>query len=713
MRESAAAGPWFHASDFARLKAELIAQCSPGGPAEAAIHAVPPAALYDLAPLLGLSPAQLACRVAQFLWLPYLESLSPGDRAHPSDHADDAPRACLRLSAAFGPRALAVANPFDAEALDPVAAHTDEPAPVYMAAPSVIAAVLAGRPGVSHATASGEPPPVEAEVVVDGWREDVAALALATVIRHPNVVSLVNAILAGAVRQAATDIHLDPRETGLVVRYRIGGVLVDAMHLPNHAKAGVIPRLKALARLDLSERRRVQDGRARMRVSGRRFELQLSTLPTPVGERLAVRVVERARAPLPLGDLGLAVPVLDGFRRAIHGRPGLVIVAGPSGSGKARTIYAALNELRSPSRSLVTLERAVACDLEGVTQIEADPGAGLSAVAGLRSVLAQDPNVVYLDAIADAPTMRVAHEASQSRCVVLTAMDVPDAAAAVTRMRELGLEPYQITGAVGGILVQRRLRRLCGACGVAEAPAPDLVTRLALDAAQAAAGRWMAARGCEACQYTGYVGHLTIGEWVVLTRDVRALITTHASEAHIREAMRREQWVSLFAAGLATAADGVTTIEELLRAVPPIEAGRPVLRPTEPGAGREESVEAPQRATRVLVLEDDADTQAALVLLLEQRGYETATASDGVEALLHLGRQAFDLVLSDVNMPTVDGLTLLSMMRDKGLRVPVVFLTADGSESLEEQCLQRGAADFIRKPIRKDVLLLRVQHALC
>ena len=549
---------------------------------------------------------------------------------------------------------------------------------------------------------------------------------LAESAQHPSVVSHVDKIFTAAVKAGASDVHVESLESELLVRFRVDGTLVDAIRLPQHLKAPVIGRIKLIGRLDIDDRRAPQNGHARVRIEGRGVDLRVATLPTQFGEKVAVRILSSSANLMALDQLSISPWSLEAFQRLLRHPQGLILVTGPTGSGQTTTLYAALNYLKSTAKNIVAVEDPIEFQLPGVAQVQVEPQLGITFAAGLRSVLHQDPNIIMVGDIADAETAQAAVAAAQTGHLVLAGIHTNDAATAITRLLDLHAEPNQLTSLLVGVLAQRLVRRVCQACGTYQEPPPSAVEDLGLDKGMYDGCTWLTGQGCPECRGTGYKGRLAIHELLKVNDEIRNLIIDRAADHVIRDAAIRLGMVTLLDDGVAMAAEGLTTLEEVLRVVPcfhtteiddlialPLTGPRR-LDATGPTAAapllRTAGTAAPGKA--ILVIEDESDTQALLRLILEQDGYTVTTAGDGIDALLALGRNRFDLILSDINMPNMNGIALLEAKVQKGIDTPTIFLSADSRTEREQQCLELGAVDYISKPIKKDILLLRLRRAL-
>ena len=377
------------------------------------------------------------------------------------------------------------------------------------------------------------------------------------------VIRLVNALLFQAVRDDASDIHIEPYERSLAVRFRIDGVLHDVLSPPCRLQPTIAARIKVMAALDIAERRLPQDGRIRVRVAGRDVDVRVSLVPTPFGERIALRLLDRASARLELSALGLASAVAAGFDELLAESHGLVLVTGPTGSGKTTTLYAALRRLASGARNIMTIEDPIEYQLSGIGQMQANGRIGLNFAAGLRAVLRQDPDVILVGEIRDRETVEIAMQAALTGHLVFSTLHTSDAAGALTRLLDMGVEPYLAASSLRGVLAQRLVRRVCAACGVDERATTD--EQRALGAGPPATLR-QAGPGCDACRGSGYRGRTAIHELLIVDDAVRRLVMARAEAAAVRRHAAGAGMATLRDDGFAKVRRGVTTVAEVLRA---------------------------------------------------------------------------------------------------------------------------------------------------
>lgn len=375
------------------------------------------------------------------------------------------------------------------------------------------------------------------------------------------VVRLVNLLLLEALEAGASDVHLEGHEAGLRVRYRIDGVLQDAPSPPAHLAAAVVSRLKIMADLDIAERRIPQDGRIRVRVEDREVDIRVSTMPLLHGESLVLRLLDRQRGRIGLDEIGMADDTLSAFRRVI-GRPnGIVLVTGPTGSGKTTTLYAAVEELRSGAEKIVTVEDPVEYALPGVCQTPVSPKLGFA--SALRALLRQDPDIILVGEVRDPETAEIALQAALTGHLVLSTLHTNDAASAITRLLDLGVADYLVASTVSAILAQRLVRKVCANCAEDIVLEPEMLRGLGASEGQVLRGR--RGRGCEACRGTGFRGRTGIYELLAVSDELRQAIMRHRGAAELGRIGVEGGMRTLRQDGLQKVLAGLTTAEEVLR----------------------------------------------------------------------------------------------------------------------------------------------------
>jgi type IV pilus assembly protein PilB len=410
----------------------------------------------------------------------------------------------------------------------------------------------------------------EEEALAVEAEEDVTDLEAEDGISDVPLVRLVNSVLFQAAEDGASDIHFEPQEDALVVRFRIDGVLQEMQRIPKRLMPGVTTRLKVLAKLDIAERRKPQDGRISLNAAaaGRMLDVRVATLPTVEGESLVMRLLDKSKRPPTLEELGLS-PTMQATLSEIVKRPtGALLVTGPTGSGKSTTLFAALTQISRPEINIITVEDPVEYRLSGINQVQINVRAGLTFAAALRSILRSDPDVVMVGEIRDGETAKISIEAALTGHLVLSTLHTNDAPSALTRLNEMGVEPFLTGAAVTGVLAQRLARKLCSHCCEMYGPSVDemIAARVAPEVAAASDGMaFYRKKGCPRCNQTGYKGRIGIFQLLAMTEDLASLAATKASREDIERAALGTGMKTLWDDGLAKVAAGLTSIEELAR----------------------------------------------------------------------------------------------------------------------------------------------------
>src|SRR5438876_5656429 len=377
------------------------------------------------------------------------------------------------------------------------------------------------------------------------------------------VVRLVSLLIDEAVAAEASDIHVEPYEDRLRIRYRLDGILHDRESPPRRLQAALTSRIKLMAEMNIAERRLPQDGRIRVTAGDRRVDIRVSTVPTVHGESLVMRLLDRSSVFLPFNRLGFSPKVAEIFDGLIRRPHGILLVTGPTGSGKTTTLYAGLDKINSPEKKIITIEDPVEYQLAGVNQIPVRPKIGLSSATGLRHIVRQDPDVIMVGEIRDLETAEIAIQAALTGHLVFSTLHTNDAPSAITRLQDMGVEPYLVASVLEAVLAQRLVRRICGACRV-----PDTVSAADLDALGVVAPdntELLRGKGCEECRGTGYRGRMAIYELFPITEDARSLILKRAPSRDIRRYAIEADMVTLRMDGWLKACESVTTVEEILR----------------------------------------------------------------------------------------------------------------------------------------------------
>lgn len=397
--------------------------------------------------------------------------------------------------------------------------------------------------------------------------EDEGLEQLREMVDEAPIVRLSNLILAQAVKDGASDIHVEPTREGMRVRYRVDGILHETMKLPKKAQNALISRIKIMASMDISEKRAPQDGRISMMVEGKQFDFRVSTLPSVFGEKTVLRVLDKSNIGVGLHRLGILPKVLEQFENLIQRTYGIILVTGPTGSGKSTTLYSVLSKLNSTEKNILTIEDPVEYELAGITQVGVNPKAGLTFAAGLRCMLRQDPNIIMLGEIRDGETALIAVEAALTGHLVLSTLHTNDAPGAIARLLDMEVEPFLISSSVAGVLAQRLARTICAKCKTPYQPPMDAVRRLGLSQETAQGIKFFRGKGCDTCKGSGYKGRCGIYELMVMNDEIRDLALARESSHKIKEAAIRNGMLTLKSDATEKVMMGVTTLEETLRVI--------------------------------------------------------------------------------------------------------------------------------------------------
>jgi type IV pilus assembly protein PilB len=590
------------------------------------------------------------------------------------------------------------------------------------------------QPEETYDSLTGAVPEGEIVAVVDA-EEAINAAKLAKDTNLAPVVRLVNLMLSSAAKEGASDIHVEPKERGLLVRMRVDGILHDVFRIPKHLKDATISRLKIISGMDISDRRRPQDGRSQLRFEGKRIDLRVSTLPTQYGEKVVIRLLDQKRAQMTMDQLDLTAENLRVLQSLLLRPQGMILVTGPTGSGKSSTLYTSLNWVKSAANNIITIEDPIEYQLDGVNQVQINTKAGVTFASGLRSILRQDPNIIFVGEIRDQETANIALQAAQTGHLLLSTLHTNDAPATVSRLLDLGMEPFLIASALIGILAQRLVRRTCLFCAVSQAPSADVVDKLGGLDRLPVEGKWLVGPGCEECGQSGFKGRLAIHELLVVNDELRELINRRAPEHEIRRAARTFGMRTLIEDGIAKAAQGLTTLEAVLTVVKcddgaatgetedttphdhastSREKAAKTADESAPVVAESQGVEGSKKKERLLIVEDDRTTASVVKYFSELEGFEVVVAENGLIGLEAAKRELPQVIVTDCNMPIMDGVTMVKALRADAQTkdICILMLTAGNSVEDETRALAAGADDYIVKPVEPRRLVARIKTLL-
>ena len=379
------------------------------------------------------------------------------------------------------------------------------------------------------------------------------------------IIKLVNLMLSQAVKERASDIHIEPSQKGVKIRYRVDGILYDKLSAPKHIQSALISRMKIMARLNIAEKRLPQDGRIEIRIAEKNIDIRVSTLPTAFGERVVLRLLDKSNVLLMVSDLGMPGNLLEDFDRLIRSAHGIILVTGPTGSGKTTTLYAALSTINKPDINIITIEDPIEYQIDGIGQIQVNPKIDLTFAKGLRSIVRQDPDVILVGEIRDLETAQIAIQSALTGHLVFSTLHTNDSASAVTRLIDMGIEPFLVTSSVLAILAQRLVRVICPECKEEYIPDEESLQNIDLTGEMVGEKKIYRGRGCPACLETGYLGRSGIFELMALD-DMHKNLILKTSDAHaIKKKSVDHGMITLRRDGAQKVLEGVTTIEEVFR----------------------------------------------------------------------------------------------------------------------------------------------------
>jgi type IV pilus assembly protein PilB len=457
---------------------------------------------------------------------------------------------------------VAMADPSNVLAIDDIRSVTGADVRVVVSTRSAIEAAI----NKAHRMDADVEDVTSVGLSSDEDHEDLATLREVT--EDAPIVKLANLLIRQAIQDRASDIHIEPTEHDVRIRYRIDGVLHEVMRSPKRVQSGLISRIKIMADLDISERRIPQDGRVSAVIAGRQVDLRVATLPTVYGEKIVMRVLDKGTAVLDLDVLGFLPDTLDRYRTMFEKPYGTILVTGPTGSGKSTTLYATLNQLNDPGKNVITVEDPVEYRLAGINQVQINPKAGLTFAAALRTILRADPDIVLVGEIRDKETAGIAMEAALTGHLVLSTLHTNDASSTPTRLVEMGLEPYLVSSAVDCVVAQRLIRRLCERCKMAYFPTRGDIEAMGWDLDDDELPDELCQPvGCGACSRTGYQGRFALHEVMLVSEELKAMIAERAHPEDIRKVAISQGMKTLRQVGMTHVQGSNTSIEELLRVV--------------------------------------------------------------------------------------------------------------------------------------------------
>jgi len=534
------------------------------------------------------------------------------------------------------------------------------------------------------------------------FRDQIVSIELLKGDTSP-IVKLLNFILSDSIKARASDIHIEPQKESVLIRYRVDGDMVDITKVSYAALRPLVARIKIISDLDIAETRTPQDGRTSISTQGRVIDLRISTIPTIHGEKVEMRILDPVEAKVEFETIGLEAKELSVVKNALRASQGMILVTGPTGSGKTSTLYASLNYVKEGNKNIVTIEDPVEYLIDGINQVQVNPYKDVSFATGLRSILRQDPDVILVGEIRDRDTAEIAFRASMTGHLVLSTLHTNSAVATISRLFDIGLEPYLISSSVMLVMAQRLVKRVCPYCKTEYTPDKQLLEKFSTYIDKLNMKKFFKGTGCHKCNFRGFIGRTAIFEILKVTDKVRTLINDKSPEDMIFFEAKKEGMMTLAESGIRKVLSGMTTIEEVAKVAEVIES--------------DEAMEHPHKIRgdiRVLIAEDEEDLLKILEKNLTSAGYHVIKSRDGNELVKLAIQEKPDLIISDVTMPKMSGFEAVKELRSRleTASIPVMMLTARDDKESELKGIEAGADDYIPKPCDHEKLLARIKMLL-
>ncbi|OQX56275.1 MAG: hypothetical protein B5M53_02280 [Candidatus Cloacimonas sp. 4484_209] len=683
--------------------------------------------IYSLCEKYGLSSKKTAEYIAGFLSIPYTDSVNIDNirlgvfpsvfckKNHIVPRVEDT-----------GEDALIVSNPFDWELMNTLEnfLNINPYSRLIITEPENIEELFKKptkkNSGVDKVQKPANDKEIDGKKVIDNWTKKIFTVES---IKEEEksaededifgaAIFISNSILEDAIAKRASDIHIEPKKDKSIVRYRIDGEMRDAVTLKKKTSSMVISRLKLLAGLDIAERRRPQDGSFSREMSSGVYSFRLATTSTPNGESIIIRILKPYAKPKTLQELGMTDQQVESLIEAANQTSGMIIFVGGTGSGKTTSVYSLLSTIDCKARSLMTVEDPVEYRIPYANQQQVNEKAGVTFSELLKSSVRQDPDILYLGEIRDDFSARTAVDFASTGHLTISTLHTSNSTSAIFRLERLGVSRAEMAESLLCIVAQKLIKRTCPYC--------NKVTKISEEERRMLAPftddipeKVTHPVGCSRCNHTGYYGREGVFEVLRFTPEVTKMIVTGASVADIRMSIQRAGNYLLSDHAIEKVRSLIFTPEDVYKKV--------LIEETNIGARGGKKIDQKvteggeiirNKAYSILIVEDDEDSRNLIARFLKNDGYDVTLAEDGVDALLNLGKGDYDLIISDVKMPNLDGFTLLGLIKQKKIKTPVVFLTSLKDQKYEIRGLKEGAVDYLKKPLRKEVLLLRVRKIL-
>jgi len=695
--------------NFSQFKQSLIDRLELSQELKDRLAGTGPLDIYKICEPLGVTERQMTAWMADFLSFPLISRINPANLLLgfiPASFARE--NHVVAMSDETSEKSFILSNPFDWMLIDTLKNFFGlQPGTLLNLAEPDHIKTLFEKPLEQLVTMSAirekKPSEIPAEPA-----EPAENISLQDVVKGP-IVAIANNILASAVYERASDIHIEPKAHETIIRFRIDGDMRDIYSLKSSTGIMLISRLKAIAGLDITEKRKPQDGAVEAVITGRTFKIRLATTSTPSGESLIIRLLEPEIKATELQSLGMTDDQVRIIIDCTNRHQGLLLIVGPTGSGKTTTIYTLLSHIDCRTRSLISVEDPVEYRIPYANQQQVNEKGGVTFDALLKSSVRQDPDILFIGEVRDNHSAKVAMDFASTGHLTISTIHTSNATTAIFRLERLGITRGIMADSILGIVAQRLIKKLCPLCKVVKPISDEERDQLRPFIAEIPSETAHPV-GCAQCVQTGYFGREAVYEIIRFDPEVAEMVRSEEPIAGIRSFIQRrgDYLISNHAA------EKVRELKVALKDInEKILLEEKISRKSGPSSlEAESSLEAVKKSGAILLVEDDYDTQMLITRILESVPYDVTIAGDGIEALTCLEQKDFDLILSDINMPNLDGFKLTEMINQKGIVAPIIFLTGSPDEQDEIRAFELGALDFIKKPIRKELFLSRVRNVL-
>jgi type IV pilus assembly protein PilB len=668
------------------------------------VKAITPVELYSRTEGF-ISSQDLSKHIAEYFRYPYLNLLNPYEIKLGFFTPSFSKRnLVVAMESQDGKTQMVLSNPFNLYLMDIINEYKNSGVTVAISDPQHIRDMLNFSPYTSDAKVTPIDTKKEFQYVVN-YNIDTEVDT-----KDSSVLYMADRILTLATNKNASDIHIEPKEMETIVRFRIDGEMYNFFQVNKKLGNMIISRLKALSGMDIAQKRRPQDGSLSAVINKREFTLRFSTTSTPYGESLVIRLIEPREKAKTLQELGMTSNQESLLKRLTGRNSGLILFVGPTGSGKTTTVYSLLSALHNPKRSLVSVEDPIEYRIAFANQQQVNEKAGITFESLLKSSVRQDPDILFLGEMRDGASAKIAFDFASTAHLTISTLHTSNSTSALFRLERLGISRDVMADTILAIVAQKLVRKLCPVCKKFHPPT-EAEAKIIFDFSKERLEKIGKHVGCENCSGTGYVGREGVFEILEFSPEVADLVRSGKSFMHIRTLLVNADRFLMANHAISKLKEGISSFEDVNSKIFADEMivesaeGKPIQTSSEQEGSK-------RGKKHVLIVEDDKDTAALIGTMLDKGEYGSSVSYDGVEALIEIGKNDFDLIIADITMPNMDGFKLVEMLALKGIKIPVVFLTASEKEGDEVKALELGVEKYIKKPVKEEILLLTVKNML-